>query len=335
MFFKHISSSIEVSFFDKNYILHGLKPFRERSRDVLYMHSLGFDDFSKYKQIFNNNLLSGVEIKTDSFNDMFVWENSVLLPNMRQFKHLKNILDDHGLKRQIHFPLYEIAGKSLSAANPADHRALLHVFEVYAEIVANYGFSENITMHPPFVDDHFDHNEIRNALCWTNEFYLLLGDMIATQSWPIVIGLENQPDPYMNNFRRDALGYAPEHFTKMLKNTNRHIQLTLDSGHRNLSRNHKINDLYEWCLSNNKHIANFHFHANDGLSPEAAKNNICYDSHDLALPGRLRGYDKYLIRSVYENIPLNLEINFKKYSPLQIFQYISGLRETINYLYEN
>ncbi len=330
---KQIAGQWQIPFFNKTYKLQRLKPAAEPSQDILYMHCLDFENFFQYQSIFNNGLLTGVEIKTENFPHMFHWQGQFLRPAHGKFKWLKNILDSYGLKSQIHFPFYSVAGRELSAAQRADYPHLLHVFEVYSELVSRYGFGRNITVHPPSIADHFNPQEVKTALARANEFYLLLGQKISEQNWPIVVGLENQAEPYINNYKTEALGYRGDHFKTMLQNTNSALQLTLDSGHRQLSKTYQINGLAEWCLANNKYIANFHFHANNGFPENAAENDICYDSHDPALPENLIGYEKYLLRAVYENIPLNLEINFQKYSPVQLFEYIASLQKTIAAIY--
>ena len=149
----------------------------------------------------------------------------------------------------------------------------------------------------------------------------------------MLIGIENQPDPFINNYPLDALGYRVEHFACLLKDTNEKIQLTIDSGHRNLSTEITVTNLINFAKNTEKQIINFHFHENKGIVPAVTAAGGSCDGHELAIPEHIHGFTNYLVRSVFENIPLNLEIKTRNYSPIKLFQYISGLHQTLHYIY--
>ena len=52
------------------------------------------------------------------------------------------------------------------------------------------------------------------------------------------------------------------------------------------------------------------------------------------MPSELQGFTMYLLRAVAENVPLNLEIVARKYSPEELFFYICGIRGFIDHVYD-
>jgi hypothetical protein len=305
------------------------------SKKVLFIHVRGFQDIERFASFMP--FLDGLEIKPEDFrqNDaLFYWQGERLKYNNENFQRLVTNLNDRALQIQFHLP-YEIEGRILDIADREHHALLFNVFETYAEVMIRFGFGRNITVHPPELNDHSDKEAVRNALSVTNDFLVSLGEKIKKNKWPIVIGLENQPDPAINNYSMDMLGYKLKHFMRMLYCTNEFIQLTVDSGHRLLATDFKVRDLEMWCKDNGKYIANMHFHENEGISPERIETGKSLDLHALALPdGRVLGFSNYLLRAIADNVPLNLEIKTKEYSLVRLYQYIAGLRSNIDQVYE-
>ena len=147
------------------------------------------------------------------------------------------------------------------------------------------------------------------------------------------MGVENMPDPRINNYDIDPVGYTPSHFTTILNGTNDAIQLTVDSGHRLISTGLTVTQLVRWCLDHSKNITNFHFHVNNGIDGERTARGESCDLHNLAVPSELHGFAMYVLRAVTENVPLNLEIKAKNYSPEELFFYVSGIRGCIDHIY--
>jgi len=214
------------------------------------------------------------------------------------------------------------------------HDLYIQIFTQYAEVVKKYGFNGNITIHPPNLDDHKDVDKVTQALLNTNQLLKRLGTEAESNNWNMVIGVENQPMPKINNYDIDTLGYDINHFDIMLKGTNKHIQITLDSGHRLLAEDFSASEIVEWCQKNDKYLTNFYFHQNDGINLEITEKGKSCDVHDVAIPGGVHGYKMYLGRAILENIPLNLEVNFKNYSQEQILEYVSFLRKDIDFVFE-
>jgi hypothetical protein len=312
----------------------------EPSKDILFIHCLGFKSFTDYAPFLKK--MSGLEIKPESFKGaehLFSWKKNILHYNHNNFDKLVNLSGGLGLQLQFHLPYRKIENRTLYASNPQDHDALTNVIEEYAQVIDHYNLQKprgkvNLTMHPPEIIDHNNLNSLESALAITNEFYIKLGEKIVSEGWPVTIGLENMPDPKINNYLIDALGYTPEHFTKMLKDTNDSIQLTVDSGHRLINSNIRVRDLVTWCSDQNKYITNFHFHVNKGIDEERTKAGKSCDLHSLAVPNELHGFTMYILRAVTENIPLNLEIKAKKHSPEDLSFYVNGMLGSINDIYK-
>jgi hypothetical protein len=336
-----MAPEIEKTFsvFGRERKLESLKGVWTPSDEILFIHCLGFRSFSDYSGFIN--LIDGLEIKPEKFygdDQLFTWKGKCLRDHSHNFSQLINRSADLGLQLQFHLPYRKIEGKTLYASNPEDHDSLIQVIETYADVIARFGLNQargkvNLTMHPPEIADIDDQSALELALLRTNEFYLRLGERIESENWPVVIGIENMPDPKINNYAIDAIGYAPDHFTKMLKGTNDSIQLTVDSGHRMISSELTVSELVQWCLDHDKYMTNFHFHVNNGIDEERTVAGESCDLHNLAVPSGLHGFTMYLLRAVTENVPLNLEIKAKHYSPEELFFYVSGLRCSIDHIY--
>ncbi|OGI01234.1 MAG: hypothetical protein A2X42_06365 [Candidatus Margulisbacteria bacterium GWF2_38_17] len=347
-----------ISHLNKITIIERLKPVVKAASAVLYIHCLGFNQFADYAEFLP--FINGLEIKPEKFKGkdaLFYWEGDVLKYNPQVFSRLKQLLDLHQLKIQFHFPLRDIQGRVLDTANPKDHEALLQVFGAYAAAINDFnpGGKVNITVHPPKIADHSNEEQIKNALVNANVFYRRLGEQIEQENWPVIIGIENQPPPNINNYKIDELGYLIFHFDILLAGTNNRIQITVDSGHCMLSVPHKNGDKFyykhpadeaselselvtidrivEWCRANGKYITNFHFHENNGIDLTVIANGKSCDTHAFPTPEHIPGYMRYLERAVLENVPLNLEIDSRKYKPSELAASIQEIRTKIDELW--
>lgn len=325
---------MNAELYGRQYDIEPLKnPSVKPSNEVLFIHCRGFELFDDLKPILKQKLIDGFEYKLEKFkgeNALSEWKGNRYCFN-NNFSQLVQMTLDNDLKSQFHLPIEDIEGKFLDISNLDDQRLLLDVFKTYAENIDKYnlGKNVNITVHPPNAPDHNNLEEVNYILSSTNHFLIKLGEKIKEEKWPIVICLENQPDPKINFYKADSLGYLKKHFEILTKDTNEFIQFCVDSGHRKLTEKFKIQDLVDWCPSSNKYISNFHIHSNDGIRSDLLDNKKSSDLHLFPNPEKIHGYLRFFLRAVYENIPLNLEIAERKPTIEQIKPY----RETIDYVY--
>lgn len=297
-------------------------PPQNPSKNILTTHCRGFRNLENLEPILNEGIINIIEFKPEKFEGneaLFNWDNQykILHPNFPNLEKIKNESIKYNFGIQFHIPFGKIEGILLNSGNKEDHLKLLSVFNAYIEAIDKYELQKafgnnrvNLVMHPPDVEDHTN-DHIKEILSVSNEFFINLGDQVKTQNWPIIICLENQPDPFAYN----TLGYLEEHLTTLVENTNEFIQFCIDSGHRNLAKTFSVQNIVDWCQKNNKAIFNFHFHSNNGLV-----DNLL-DAHNFPDPDKIHGYLRYILRAVYESIPLNLEISERKPTIVQIKPY--------------
>jgi sugar phosphate isomerase/epimerase len=298
-------------------------PPQNPSQNILAIHCRGFQNLKDLKSVLQNENINILEIKSEKFegNDaLFYWDNmgKTLHPNFPNLEKIKNESLKYNFGIQFHIPFGKIEGTLLNSGNKEDHIKLSNVINAYVDIIDKYQLQKsfpnnrvNLVIHPPDTPDHTKIDCIKEILSVSNEFFVNLGDQAKTQNWPITICLENQPDPFAYN----SLGYLEEHLFTLVKNTNEFIQFCIDSGHRLLAKDFKVQDIVDWCQKNNKAIFNFHFHSNDGLV-----SNLL-DAHNFPDPDKIHGFMRYILRAVYENIPLNLEISERRPTIEQIKPY--------------
>lgn len=312
-----------------------LKPNAKISNNIIFMHITGFDCFEKYTNILK--IIDGIEIKPDKFKGedrLFDWEDGKFVYNKQNFDRIKCFADKYNLKVQFHLPFYKIEGKSLALEKEEDHDTFLKVFEQYAKVIDDYKLgTTNITIHPPVLEDCSNFDIIKLALENANKLFIKLGEKIKVDNWNMVIGVENQPMP--KTYKNDvySLGYELDHFNIMLHHTNDYIQITVDSGHRLLADDFSVNRLANWCIENKKYITNFHFHQNNGPDYEKVAQGKSSDLHHIAVKDGMNGYYRYLMTSVLECIPLNMEIKFSNYKTEQILDYVTNLRSDVDDVY--
>ena len=362
MFKKIITVSVDQQYYVKaldRFI--PLKPFAKPSTRIIYFHVLGPNFFTEYSDLLP--LLDGIEVKPGNFKKhgapLFKWDAGqykVIQPAMDSLAEQAQRAD---LAMQFHFPnrINTHLEESLSTAAMQHHERLLEVFSTYSDVVRDYGFMPNVTVHPPLLkrQDHLSRIKVDKALRQANQFFIKLGKTLAAQDSPIIVGIENQTDITAEAADANNLGYETRHLTRLAANTNHHIQFTVDRGHRNLSTGFKVNDLVQWCAEHNKYIANFHFHGNEGTNQdlqtivigastrEQSKimadipGQARWDAHMLPKRWQASGYSAYILRAVKEGIPLDLELSARKidraYGRETLLNYIKQLREEVNLAY--
>lgn len=282
---------------------------------------------------------------------LFRWEGDKVVYNKEMFAKIKGytVQTDHDIKIQFHFPFKdEIFRKAevpnsakkidqfLSMGRTEDHERLLKIFISYFQAIKENGLPSIITFHPPFVDEHENEEEIESAIVNGNKFLILLGKYITDNNIPVVIGMENQPTPGKNGYKKgqESVGYKMDHFVKLLEGTNDSIQITFDSGHRNIAEDMSYLGMLAYCKEAGKYIANFHFHSNHGILEEHIRTHTTNDEHNFPEPKLINGYSYYLLRSVLENVPLNLEIMFYNYNDDQLEHYVKHLRGELDRIYQ-
>ncbi|OGI11416.1 MAG: hypothetical protein A2Y40_09485 [Candidatus Margulisbacteria bacterium GWF2_35_9] len=326
---KIISLQENVHVIDRSFEVRPLKLNAIPSNKILFMHAKGFKHIKECEHVLK--YLDGLEIKPDKFigdDRLFFWKNNRLQADRKNFNRLSRIAVDMGLALQTHFPMHKIERQFLDMASVSDWHALLQVYETYAESIADFNLSPNITVHPPIFEKM---EEISEKLNIANQFLIKLGEKIKAERWPIIIGMENQADPFIQSFPLEVTGFLPEHLRVLLTGTNDTIQVTYDSGHRLLNKEFTVRELIDILVRMGKYVTNQHFHENEGLDFKGKY----LDSHQAAIQGNVRGFNRCVIRSIIDNVPLNLEIPTNLYSPLRLLVYVSGMRNAIDIVWND
>ncbi|MFC1495800.1 hypothetical protein ACFL52_00095 [Candidatus Margulisiibacteriota bacterium] len=269
-----------------------------------------------------------IEVKPDAFkgkDKLFYYRSNCFHIHKNNFARLIRRANKLSLAIQFHFP-EELEGKTLNSGLEETHTDIVSLFDCLGSLISDYGFLPNVTMHLPtlFWGSRqmlpATKAEIHSALCNANTLFQRLSAERQAKGWPIILGVENQTDPTINTH---ALGYSIEHFKIALANTPEWINITIDSGHRILSRNMRLSESFlPYIFESGKKVINLHFHENQGIQSDDYHG----DEHKLPFGDYIHGYLMYLNRAVQERIPIILEVKFKRHLPVQILLVSMGIK---------
>ncbi len=268
------------------------------------------------------NFIPVVEIKPGSFSKygmpLYMFNQGIFEPHLENLDNLEKAVK--GCVVQFHLP-YENQidlnqERGLSIAIPEHHPFLLQRFEMFDEILKNYGLGETLTIHPPqIVIKGKKVATFTEALKNASAFFWKLDRRIRIKKWEFFVGVENQTDPKKDSA---TLGYEITHFREMLRKT-RTIGLCVDVGHRKLSKRLRIRDLFQLA----RPVEVVHFHTNPG---EWISKDHRDDMHKLAFSDNVDGYYRLLETVMVWRIPLILEISYlERYSDKELENYVSDL----------
>ena len=226
----------------------------------------------------------------------------------RNFAELVEKTRAQGLALQFHFPP-KIEGINLNPGIRERHNIMLSLFGAMAEAIEEFELLPNITFHGPTMQWQTEPEILRTpaaintALENTNKFLLTLARWHQDESWPIVLGVENQSDPTKHT---QILGCTRDHLETMLRDTPDWVNITVDLGHEKLSSGLSLeSDVVPLALQMKKRIINAHLHENEGKQSDSDHG----DYHRIPTPDEVRGRLGFLNRAVRERIPIVFEVN--------------------------
>ncbi|NQU18014.1 MAG: hypothetical protein HQ564_08085 [Candidatus Saganbacteria bacterium] len=266
--------------------------------------------------------VSIVEIKPDKFvgkDKLFYSRRGEFHRHRKNQKKLFRELKGMDLAAQTHFPIKVLEEQSLNPGITEDHPAIISLFKALVRTIQEYDMLHNVTFHPPTLmwggRWYIHENDAGRALDNTKRLLGKLGDISQKQSWPIRLGIENQADPTPNSF---GLGYLPTHIRALLTGSPNWVNVTIDSGHRNLCQRLSVSEILYILADLNRELINLHFHENQGIQAG--------DEHRLPLGAHIHGYINYLNRAVQERVPIIIEVNTRVHNPIEFALIVGGIR---------
>lgn len=256
-----------------------------------------------------------VEIKVDRFaknnTPLYKYDRKKgFTTNNKNLELIAKKLKKSDISASLHLPFENIidinSETGLSIGVVEHHDIYLRKLEMLEFIFRTYGIGRVLTLHPPQLSSNGKKLlDEKIALENAKIFFNKLDAIRIARRARTIIGVENQSDP-----KRDGstIGYLPSHFKTMLRDT-RTIGLTIDAGHRRLTKNFSVREF----LSLGIPIVDVHFHGNSGnFDPETYDD----DEHLPPTPENIKGYDNYLRFFRRHRVPITLEIShLEKYGP--------------------
>jgi sugar phosphate isomerase/epimerase len=272
--------------------------------------------------------LNLLEVKPEEFRGaetLFTLQGERFRPTPANVERLVAEASALGMDVQFHFPT-SLEGADLNPGDPAKHDLILSLFEAIEETIGQYHLQPNVTLHPPVLTwggrELLPRELHGQALTSMNDFLRKL----ALESWAgrgnLVVGVENQADPKTDSH---CLGYEVRQFATILAETPSWVNVTIDTGHRILTRGFKVKNILEYLASIGKSVVNFHFHQNHGLRTTSYKD----DEHQLPVGGMIPGHYNYLRRAVQEGIPVVIEVNIRAENLQTYYETCTGIRQTL------
>lgn len=252
---------------------------------------------------------------------LYELEKGKFIPCPDNLKAIEEISKKNDLVVQFHLPFEDridsTQERGLSMARSEHHLLLLQRFEMFNQILKEYGLGETLTIHPPqIVAKGKKIATFTEALKNACSFFWELDQMIIRHDWHFFVAVENQADPKKDSI---TLGYEATHFREMLRKTQT-IGLCIDLGHRMLAEHLRIRDLVQLGLP----IENIHFHRNPG---EWVPEGYGDDVHKLVFSDNVDGYYRLLENVRRWRIPLVLEISHLEcYSNQELEEYVKNLQ---------
>jgi sugar phosphate isomerase/epimerase len=164
---------------------------------------------------------------------------------------------------------------------------------------------------------------IERALSNTHRLFMELSEKHEAGSWPILLGVENQPDPTQ---KTSVLGHTAEHFEIAMRGTPGWINFTVDTGHAKLSHLGIEDGIVPLARQMGKRIVDIHLHDNRGRQTESSHG----DEHLLPGIDRLPAYRDLFCRAVEERIPVVLELSENEENNSAVWPVSRAIRDLMN-----
>jgi hypothetical protein len=283
-------------------------------------HVKSLNDLKKALRIQGINL---VELKPDKLRkngaDLYAFDGKKFRINEKVAKKIRDFCQERDIQIQLHLPYEKKVDpnveEGLCYGIKKHHLRLIDRFKMVNDLYTQYGIGKIVVMHPPQLVSNGEllctYNE---GLEYGREFLFELDNLRKSKGLDFKVGVENMIAPKQGYV---SLGYNPPQLKHLLGNTET-IGLTVDSGHRLLSEEMSVLEMFGIAP-----IVSLHFHSNPGLFlTEGYKD----DAHQLADNRNLLHFSNYL-RSIRRfKIPVTCEVDIKNISDEKLNQYISLLR---------
>ena len=289
-------------------------------------HARSWDELVRITSLESVNL---VELKPDQLArrsnvHLYNFDGSSFHINDAAAEAIRHITVDRGMAVQIHIPLERFMNpkrdEGLCQAVPAHHDLILSRYEMLGRLLERYSLGTVLTTHGPAFE--FNSEPIcspEQAIEYGAMLFAHLDQMISSKGFGFKVGIENVVEPKSTG--SSAVGYEAKHIDQLIGNS-RNIGITVDSGHRKLSKTMSIR-----LLASYGDIVNLHLHSNSGIPNDKYYND---DEHILATPENLPHFNRYIKTIRRQSIPVILEIeNLKIHSDDELNLYVAGLRSKI------
>ena len=290
-------------------------------------HVKNLDELKRFAKMPGVNL---AELKpwfwTKDNKPLYTFEKGVFKPNKEILKQVRDISQEHDIQIQIH-PPYESSlnpelEEGLCQAVEEHWQPLLDRFKMFGDIQAEYGIINVTTIHPPnYMINGQTICDEETALIKGNAFYAKLDKLLLDlekQGCDYKIGVENMSDPnHLSGalIGHAAVGYNIIHLKRLLRGTEK-LGLTVDAGHRLLSKEMSVSQMFAL-----RPIENLHFHSNPGKT----------DEHTMATEENLKYFNIYIDAIRAYRIPVVCEVaNLDQQADHVLIGYVQYVRDWLH-----
>ncbi len=282
-------------------------------------HVKNIADLEKAGRIPGVNL---VEIKPDKFRkagtELYSFDGRRFRINHDLAKRVMDFCAERDMQMQLHLP-YERKNdpkveEGLCYGVREHHTKLIDRFKLVNDLNRRYSIGRIVVMHPPqLVSNGKTLCTYNCGLEYGREFLFRLDELRKSEEFDFKVGVENMIAPKKGNI---ALGYNPSQLKHLLGNTET-IGLTVDSGHRLLSDEMSVSEMFGIAP-----VVSLHFHSNPGVfASEGYKD----DAHDFADYRNLEHFNNYLRSIRRNNLPVTCEVSIEDVSDNKLKDYINYL----------
>lgn len=297
----------------------------------MHKNKIGFHvkSMSDLERLTNIKGVDLVELKPDHLRrnneELYYFDGHDFSLNERRLDKISKLCSKRGIEVQIHMPYEEkvdpLVEAGLCQTERTHHHKLLKRYEMYGEMLIQFGIGTVLTTHPPLIK--VDGEQIWSedeALETGKEFYAEVDRLIKKNNYNFKVGIENVVAP--KDIGTSYLGYNPKQIDWLIGNTSE-IGITVDTGHRLLNDEMSINKLIGYG-----EVVNCHFHANSG---QVSQKDFEDDEHVFATSENLPHYGRYMKGLRRRGWPIILEISkLDKLSDDILSDYVTDLRKRLN-----
>lgn len=235
-------------------------------------------------------------------------------------QEIGDLCKEHDVQVQVHLP-YEKKNdpseeQGLCYAVREHHELLMDRFRTVAELHEAYKIGEVIVIHPPqLVASGEEICNYHDGIELGRTFLHYLDMEMRNPDWDFKVGVENMISPKKDSMN---LGYSVSQMKYLLGNT-KNIGINVDSGHRLLSDEMSVAELFGIAP-----IVSLHFHTNPGIFHEEGYND---DAHQFATAKSLDHFNAYIRSARRFRTPVICEISSLSNIPdKQIQNYVGRLQ---------